>query len=110
MSNFHVGQKVVCVNAKGGFRNLLGEIVDLHEITENAIYTIRWIGISNGVPVVKLRGVVRGRVPKPLRASNRGKDVPFASSRFRPLIERSTDISIFQQLLNPSPVLAKEPV
>jgi hypothetical protein len=37
----------------------------------------------------------------------RGEDVPFLVRRFRPLVERKTDISCFTEMLNN--VRAKEP-
>ncbi|MFK3666076.1 hypothetical protein ACI2JN_12590 [Ochrobactrum teleogrylli] len=37
MTNFHVGQQVVCIDAKVGFEQFI-------EIREGEVYTISWIG------------------------------------------------------------------
>jgi hypothetical protein len=100
---FRVGQKVVCVDASGGFRNMLGEVVDTNELTLGAIYTVRWVGIRDSEDFgIRVEGIVRGSAPKGYRASNAGDDVPFAATKFRPLVSRKTDISCFTVLLNPS--------
>lgn len=89
---FKVRQKVVCINAKGGFINLCGEVIDSHELTEGAIYTIRSIGMFDGVLAVRLQEITR-------RKPDNRWDLPFRADRFRPLVERKTDISIFTEML-----------
>lgn len=105
--SFHVGQKVVCVDAD---QTRWDGIV---ELIKGQVYTIRWIG-TYVVPewgdgwdtdevCVKLAEVPRrhdGALPHDRRAD----DMPFRVARFRPVIERKrkTDIAIFNRLLTPA--------
>lgn len=100
---FQVRQKVRCVNAKGGWRSLLGEEVDTKELVEGAVYTVRWVGRYNRRASVRLEEMIRGfTVPPNVRKTeNMGEDVPWAASRFRPIVERKTNISCLQALLVP---------
>lgn len=97
---FHVGQKVVCVNALGT------DSEGIKELSRGAIYTVRWHGI-HGVPYfkptycVRVEGIVRFDDWAPLN-----QDCPFRASRFRPVIERRTSIEIFTAMLKPSKVEA----
>lgn len=88
---FYVGQRVVCVDTSKpdigkvfhGFR-VSG---DLDGLQDGKIYTIRgfhpvW---TTGEPGVYLEEIKR-RI-----SSDDGKEVSFKASRFRPLIERSTE-------------------
>lgn len=92
---FRRKQRVVCINAKGGWRNLLGEEVDTGELVEGAIYTIRWVGRHNRRASVRLEEMIRGfTVPPNVRKTeNMGEDVPWAASRFRPLVATETKTS-----------------
>lgn len=84
---FHVGQKVVCVDADPGpgFHFSEGR-----PLKHGAIYTIAAVGITHwhrpGVALVE---------------APRLKGKMFRNQRFRPLIERKTDISIFTEMLKP---------
>lgn len=79
--NFHVGQKVVCVDDAG-----LGSEWGVHK---DNIYTVTRSEVIWGVPMVDLAEAKLGI-----------SDFPsYFSSRFRPLIERKTDISIFTRML-----------
>lgn len=79
MSNFHVGQKVVCVDAHGA-----------DNVIENGIYTIAGLVFSG-------LGVTLGEA-----FPNVG-DVGFKACRFRPVVTRKTDIFIFRAMLNTTP-------
>lgn len=87
---FYVGQKVVCVDASemlndGGFRR------DAPMLSEGSIYTViatRSVGPFHGVQVAEVR---------PSEEHLWG----FLASRFRPIVERKTDISIFTDMLTP---------
>ena len=99
---FHVGQKVVCVDDGPG--QLRGTRVWERPIVNGQIYTIRWVGIApyyNRLGV-RLVGVDRG----PDKFNREWDDMPLNAHRFRPLIERKTDISIFTAMLKPSKVEA----
>lgn len=76
---FHVGQKVVCVDA-GIWR----------KIANNVVYTIHSINADHGL-WLRLIEV------DPLGGG-------YLSSRFRPVVERKTDISIFTAMLTPSKI------
>lgn len=87
--NFRIGQKVVCIDAK----HLPGMRPDI-PIVAGEIYTIRWIGILRGVPMVRVEEHFRPNSwPEP--------DIPMLAERFRPVVEKKTDISIFTEMLKP---------
>jgi hypothetical protein len=77
---FRVGQKVVCVDASPGERS--GE----RSLTKGAVY------IVTGLPHRHGMFVCGAPTPNPF-----GWDF----SRFRPVVERKTDISIFKKMLRP---------
>ena len=95
--SFHVGQKVVCVNA---------EWDDPHwcKFTPNrpvagGVYTIREIHSAFPHRV----GFYLDELPNPVVIwVERTGEGAFLSTRFRPVIERKTDISVFTALLNPA--------
>lgn len=85
---FRVGQKVVCVD---GSPPACGHGPG---VVKGRIYTVSAIGESSfGSPNFIDVEEVRGNCPW---AQN------FRASRFRPVAERKTDISIFTTMLNPS--------
>lgn len=88
MSNFRVGQKVVCINdvPDPGRR-----FTDCIPPKRGMVYTVRDYVPSHygNWTAIRLVEVVR-------RPDNMG----FRASRFRPLVERKTDISIFTAVLN----------
>lgn len=96
--NFRVGQKVVCVDAS---------ITGVHcgrpeyELTEDGIYIIRWIGRGiyrlGEFDGVRVEGVVRAR-----RLRDLMDDLPFGAHRFRPIVERKTNIAVFTAMLTPN--------
>lgn len=86
---FHVGQKVVCVDASGAADGF---------IVKGAIYTVRWLGerprdFGPGVMLDEASGGFHEEA---------GVEYCFCITRFRPIVERKTDISIFTAMLNPS--------
>lgn len=88
---FRVGQKVVCVDAMPKPTNSLG----MHGLAEKMIYTIR--RISGGS--VWLEEILR---PSGWAVCRLFAECPYDARRFRPLVERKTDISVFTALLNPT--------
>lgn len=78
MNNFHIGQQVVCIDAKVGYEQFI-------EVKEGKVYTVSWIGpfdhyIHGNYIGVRLTGIDRGTCP------HFGyENPPFAASRFRPL-------------------------
>jgi hypothetical protein len=86
---FYVGQKVVCVNdrASHGFPQN-----DMGGLTAGQIYTVSKVGVRSwldGAPCIFVAEIFRGD-------SERG----FWEHRFRPVVDRKTDISIFTKILN----------
>lgn len=95
--DWHVGMKVVCVDASAANYDPLGytspPIPDLNGLKEGRIYTIREVVDFYGVVGIHLQEIVR-----PL--TRRGIEVPYAAARFRPVQTRKTDISIFTAMLH----------
>jgi hypothetical protein len=84
---FHVGQKVVCVNSAGA-KNLV----------EGHVYTVTWIGnwpARSGLDgAIVMTGLSLAEVE--------AEGIGFDARRFRPLVTRKTDISVFKAMLKPS--------
>lgn len=93
-TSWHVGMKVVCVQTQEASR-AREEGVILPEI--GRVYTIRYIGPSDFWPgiFIRLNEVRNG--PHHLD----GEEPSFYHGWFRPVQDRSTDISIFTRMLNP---------
>lgn len=94
---FRVGQKVVCVEDKPMLVDIFPyrAAVGVNLIKGN-VYTIRGV-------VFDLKGtlcvyLVEARSPLPPLSN--GMERPYFATRFRPLVERKTDISIFKKMLN----------
>jgi hypothetical protein len=87
MLAFRVGQKVVCVN--DGPSRFNGQPSNL---VRGNVYTIKasWLHWLWGLPVVLL-----DEIDPP------GTNDSFDSTRFRPIVERKTNISIFKKILTP---------
>lgn len=83
---FHVGQKVICVDAEPRHGRALN-------IVEGEIYTI--IGFPPADAVAP--GVLLLEAKNP-----RSPSYGYLAARFRPLVEPNTDISIFKKMLLPS--------
>lgn len=91
---FHVGQKVVCVDddpeGHPGLFPVAGQI-----------YTIRWVGMFFN-PWFKTNKFCVHLIEINRPAGNLTRCVvPYRASRFRPVVERKTDISIFTEMLGP---------
>lgn len=96
---FYVGQKVVCVNAESTPGR---EWLDAELLVENAVYSvreIRWNPVTNR-PNLLLNEIRRNQ------ETNRVQFFGYAPYRFRPLVEKKTDISIFTKMLTPTQVNA----
>jgi hypothetical protein len=101
---FHVGQKVVCVDDRCHGRYLppgFSSVPNLHGLTAGRVYTVRRVGYIAGSDVfsIWLQEIIR---PTKLIFGITHDELPFAAARFRPLVERKTDISIFTAMLNSS--------
>lgn len=98
--NFRVGQKVVLVRdfTPDQRSNAPGDGIILPEM--GVVYTIREIGLFEGEPMVWLDEVVNTQrfYLDIFEVMEQG----FDATRFRPVVEHETDISIFKALLTPS--------
>jgi hypothetical protein len=90
---FYVGQKVVCVNAKPRSPNWPGT----KRVVEGAVYTIRAVYFEKRQNAT---GVLLSEIVNEF-APSIGCEPGFLASRFRPVVERKTDISIFTDMLTP---------
>lgn len=96
---FCVGQKVVCVDVSGWDAGDRNRFSYPHA---NVVYTIRDIEVdgTDGSTCIRLYEIT----------NRNGFDVEtwefcepkFLSERFRPVVERKTDIAIFKKMLTPS--------
>lgn len=90
---FSIGQKVVCVDATrnpNGFSKFYP--------VEGRIYTIRGFHIE---PHIEDVGILLEEVVNPPTewADRTSCEWPFASKRFRPIVERKTDIGFADEIL-----------
>ena len=101
--DWHVGQRVVCVDGKIE----LSRVYKWERLpVEGSIYTIRAIVPCDDVGPVAFRLVeIRNR---PAKYETRVRELSFLARRFRPVVERGADISVFTSILDRLP--AREPV
>lgn len=99
---FYVGQKVICVD--DSLRNDPGVKYygDLDGLTKGEIYTIRSVDIDpfDKLPVIRVFEITRSNGLE----YEEPYELGFYAYRFRPIIERETDISIFKKMLKPEKV------
>lgn len=98
MCNFKVGQKVVCINDNLKQFDIPGMVYidSLDGLRKGVIYTIRSVYIESYGPH---EGEVSVRLEEIIRPSAYGNEVGYNPLRFKPLVEKKTDISIFQSML-----------
>lgn len=85
---FRVGQKVVCVDdAEPTFHGVWA-----HYQVKGQIYTVTAVGLVNNLDRKKLPCILVAEL-------NRNELSPLWEHRFRPIVERKTDISIFTKML-----------
>lgn len=94
--NFRVGQKVVCVDASPKPTLGIAWTFESLPIREGEIYTIVGTETRGGFLGVYLHEVKSNGPP-----FNDGGERSFWPFRFRPIIEKKTDISIFTEMLKP---------
>ena len=94
MSNFRIGQKVICVDPNG--TNKSGK----PELIKGQIYTV--IGIEHFAGDQWLKpflGLHLEGIPRQIESEfGRHSPVPFRSSRFRPVVTLSEDIALFKAI------------
>jgi hypothetical protein len=101
---FRVGMKVVCVDGEysGSLvrQTLGGDEYEVPMPKRETIYTIRDIEFqSESVCAVRLEEIVN---PICRSISDGVMEPNYRSTRFRPVVERKTDISLFTAMLNPT--------
>jgi hypothetical protein len=103
---FRVGQKVVCIAESRG-----GGYPDDKRPVVGSVYTIRGIEIDRRGCIDPI-GVLLEEIvnePRMYRGYDEPSEVSFASTRFRPVVERKTDISIFTEILRKASKPARGP-
>ena len=111
--SFYVGQKIVCIDnaiKNAGATVVIGIDGIAHGTTGNMdglqtgqIYSIRDFGVcwdTGGL------GIFLNEIIRPLEGAP--VEVPYRATRFRPLIERKTDISALQRICDD--ITNKQPV
>ena len=94
---FYVGQKVVCVNGNFIDRDKHFYPDDVLPVT-GGVYTVRELFSRHrkpGMRLIEIRNPLHNHCGCLMECG-------FHRSRFRPLIERKTDISIFTRMLTPN--------
>lgn len=95
---FRVGQKVVCVD--DSWRTPGPGWGRTEAIVRGQVYTVHKCFIDeDGDAIVWLAEVRRDKRVRFFW----GEGIGYLSARFRPVVERKTDISVFQKLLQPKP-------
>lgn len=108
---FVVGQKVVCVNDEDKDKTY-SKYFTYYNIampTKGEIYTIREVfSTSIGNVGVRLVEIVNPVTPFKNGTGEVHMEMGYMASRFRPVVEKKTDISIFKEMLNRSPRAARK--
>lgn len=95
---FRVGQRVACVDDEPhGRYTPWAHNNDMDGLRRRAIYTIRKIGFYNKSPCVWLEEISRS-IPRGWEYLG---EAGYHPNRFRPIVERKTDISALKALLEP---------
>jgi hypothetical protein len=101
--NFHVGQKVVCIddNDSPPKGHQVLTVMVLPKVGK--VYTVREVltGVVGGSPCVLLQEIPDQIVEVLSNGVHRVGTIVFYAHAFRPLVERKTDISIFKAMLTP---------
>lgn len=104
MCNFHIGQKVVCISdcSEGPDGHTVLGPVDLPH--KGHVYTVRecMVGACGKRPCILLEEIPDQWVPVMVSGDLLFGNVVFEANKFRPVVERKTDISCFKAMLNQS--------
>ncbi len=97
---FYVGQNIICIdNSASAKYHHPGYLVmnhNFHGLKQGGIYTVRDVVEYLETPCLYLKEIIREFVPK--------VETGFSFLRFRPIVDRKTDISIFEKMLKPEKV------
>lgn len=93
---FQAGQKVVCID--DSFEDSFAFLVNTP--TKGSVYTVRDVELVVGVTGQKCILLRLKEVVNPVENWDNGRmEVGFFPYRFRPIVTRKTDISVFQAML-----------
>jgi len=90
--SFHVGQKVVCVDDRE--TNLIGLWREGFRPVKGKVYTVSATGLTHPFDPQELPCIL-------VEELSRRVFEPIWAHRFRPIVSRKTDISIFTKMLKP---------
>jgi len=97
--NFRVGQKVVCINDTWNeYHAQVVRALDVVLPVKGEIYTIRSIIVRPHRSDLLLHEIINPIIEYDIGPAEQHFNV----LRFKPVVERKTDISIFKAMLNPS--------
>ncbi len=89
---FRIGQKVVCVDDTEHHPSTMIPGGKRHSLVKGQIYTVTKTGIEHPLDLIGIPCIALAKMPSPYG---------YRQTRFRPLVEKTTDISVFKALLNP---------
>lgn len=93
---FRVGMKVACIDDEPhSLYTPWAHHSDMDGLKKGTVYTVRSVGLYNGVPCIWLHEIVRGIA----RGWEELGEAGFSPKRFRPVVERKTDISFAHEIL-----------
>ncbi len=93
---FRIGQKVVCIQAENPLTAGMAwnRACDIPQI--GTVYTVRGLGQQYGLPALRLHEIIwRGWVEGGVYSH----DGFYWAGRFRPVVEKKTDIGVFEEIL-----------
>lgn len=100
---FQVGQKIIFVGVGNGIFLNLPRRVDVPE--RGKVYTVREVFFDDIGKRVGIRLMEIRNPPEPFTyppgSGLDGIEIGWVATEFRPLVERKTDISIFEKMLKP---------
>ena len=100
MNNLRIGQKVVCIDDDWGPMpvDMAGHVQRWPK--KDDVYTVRTIDVekSTSKVFIRLHEIVNPE-------SDKDREAEFWAECFRPVVERETDIAIFEKMLDGSRVL-----
>jgi hypothetical protein len=94
---FHVGQKVALVRDFGDAERQVAATYRFSLPSVGSVYTIRDIETTGQGTHIRLAEIVNPAIPY----TTGWAEPNFLIERFRPVVDRPTDISIFKAMLNP---------
>ncbi len=102
MCNLRVGMKVVCLDVPWPENSGKYLATGVRFPVTGNVYTIRWVGVAeDGNAYVRLAEIIN---PIQKWPGYQAGEARFGARRFRPVVTRKTDISIFTDMLTTTKV------